>query len=241
MGMLRRNARRIQRRAERRLFDHAARALVPVVIAGAVPAGALAWKAVQDTPAKVAETVRGIPGAVAPTTPPLPPGGPYKREYFQPNGWEDLDRNGCNTRIDILRRDSAPAITTPGCSIAGGNWPLVYITGVTTDPTQIDIDHIVPLSYAWSNGASGWQDPAGHLDVLRLHEFANDPANLWAVDASENRRKGDAGPAAYQPPARDVWCAYGQRFQAVLTKYNLAVPPTDLEMLGNLTSTCTHG
>ncbi|EUA90423.1 hypothetical protein I551_3131 [Mycobacterium ulcerans str. Harvey] len=44
---------------------------------------------------------------------------------------------------------------------------------------SMQIDHIVPLSYAWDMGASDW--PAA-----RRLRFANDPANLLAVQGHAN-------------------------------------------------------
>ena len=46
----------------------------------------------------------------------------YAREQFGP-AWADVDRNGCDTRNDILRRDlparrSSPAPATASCSPA---------------------------------------------------------------------------------------------------------------------------
>jgi len=71
------------------------------------------------------------------------------------------------------------------------------------------IDHIVPLSYAWDMGAYGW--PAAE----RLR-FANDPANLLAVEGQANQDKGDSPPALWMPPNKAFGCQYAIQFIAVL-------------------------
>jgi hypothetical protein len=48
--------------------------------------------------------------------------------------------------------------------------------------------HLVPLALAWDLGARFW------TDELRTR-FANDPANLLAVEGKANRHKGDGQPA----------------------------------------------
>ena len=111
----------------------------------------------------------------------------YDRELF---GWrDDMDRNGCDTRNDILRRDLT-AITlkggTNGCVVQRGTLDSPY-SGDTVDfdreNSTIDIDHVVALSDAWQTGAASW-------DEQTRREFANDPLNLLAVESSLNRQKG---------------------------------------------------
>ena len=62
---------------------------------------------------------------------------------------------------------------------------------------SVQIDHIVPLAYAWDMGAFGWPDP----ERLR---FANDPANLLAVQGQANQDKGDLPPAAVDAAEQGV-------------------------------------
>jgi hypothetical protein len=155
----------------------------------------------------------------------------YKREFFQPNGWEDPDGNGCDARKDTLRRDAAPPLTGPGCSTAGATWPKVYVAGTTTDPRQIDIDHVVPLSMAWRSGARGWE-------AARRLAIANDPRNLWAVDASANRQKSDDGPEAWRPAEHGIWCTYARRWSSIKITYGLTATTPERDALGQMLETC---
>ena len=116
----------------------------------------------------------------------------YDRESF---GWrDDVDRNGCDTRNDILRRDLKNITTkagTQGCVVLSGRVDSPY-SGSSYDfvrnPTNTDIDHVVALSDAWQSGASSW-------DAQKKIAFANDPLNLLAVESTLNRQKGDGDAA----------------------------------------------
>ena len=107
----------------------------------------------------------------------------YSRDQFGQR-WADVDRNGCDTRNDVLKRDLHDLQmkrSSPQC---------VVVSGVLNDPytgRQIDfqrgedsseavqIDHVVALANAWKSGAWQW-------DAVRRQDFANDPFNLLAVD-----------------------------------------------------------
>ena len=115
----------------------------------------------------------------------------YDRDLFR---WrEDTDRNGCDTRNDVLRRDlTGLTLKTGGCVVLGGTLTSDY-TGDTFDfirgdGNNIDIDHVVALSNAWQTGAQG-------LSADERVALANDPINLLAVESSVNRSKGDGDAA----------------------------------------------
>lgn len=159
----------------------------------------------------------------------------YDRDSF---GWrDDMDRNGCDTRNDILRRD-LHAITlkegTQGCVVLRGTLISPYsgdtIAFDRTDST-IDIDHVVALSDAWQTGASSW-------DEGTKREFANDPLNLLVVESSLNRQKGAGDAATWLPPKKDYRCEYVSRQIAVKAKYELWVKPAEAEAMERVLSDC---
>ena len=78
----------------------------------------------------------------------------------------------------------------------------------------MDIDHVVPLHWAWTHGADVWTRE-------RREAFANDPANLLPVESALNRQKGDKGPKDWLPPAGQ--CAYIARFQRVVRTYGMVL------------------
>jgi hypothetical protein len=161
----------------------------------------------------------------------------YDRSSF--SHWRDPDRNGCDARNDILRRDLINLVIksdSNGCKVLGGvladpysGKNIEFIFGASL----IDIDHVVALSNAWQTGAFQF------TDEMRL-QFANDPLNLLAVSASLNRQKGDGDAATWLPPTKSYRCQYVARQIAVKKKYNLwLTKPEKVEML-NLLSKCPN-
>ncbi len=57
---------------------------------------------------------------------------------------ESGDPDGCDTRCEVLRRQRQPALP----ELANGGWPSPYDRGTTTDWSELDIDHVVPLKEA---------------------------------------------------------------------------------------------
>ncbi len=150
----------------------------------------------------------------------------YDRDRFG-QAWLDADRNGCDTRNDILRRDLRQITVKPGTN------GCVVLTGMLPDPytgtriaferavsDSVDIDHVVALGNAWVSGA--WR-----FDIEERAALANDPLNLLAVDAGANRQKGDANAASWLPPEKSYRCAYVARQIAVKAKYRLRITPSE--------------
>ena len=159
----------------------------------------------------------------------------YDRDLF---GWrDDMDRNGCDTRNDVLRRDLT-AITlkggTDGCVVQRGTLDSPY-SGDTIDfdrsDSAVDIDHVVALSDAWQTGAANW-------DEQTMRELANDPLNLLAVDSGLNRQKGDGDAATWLPPKKDYRCEYVARQIAVKDKYELWVKPAEADAMERVLDGC---
>ena len=146
----------------------------------------------------------------------------YERALFG-RGWKDPDRNGCDARNDMLRRDLKDLVTKPGTQ------GCVILTGVLDDPftgktidfvrgqktsNAVQIDHLVALSDAWQKGAQQMSEEDRLL-------FANDPLNLLAVDGPSNGSKGDSDAATWLPPNKSYRCTYVARQTAVKAKYGL--------------------
>ncbi|AUH42641.1 HNH endonuclease family protein [Streptomyces sp. CMB-StM0423] len=164
-------------------------------------------------------------------------GSGYDRDEFG-YAWMDtatgvpLAGNGCDTRNDLLRRDGQDVRMQDGddCVVATmeladpyAGKDIAFERGPSTS-MDVQIDHVVPLSYAWRMGAGKWPED-------RRKQLANDPLNLLAVDGDTNSSKGDSGPEAWLPPAEGIRCAYGVRFAQVALKYELPVTTADKETL----------
>jgi hypothetical protein len=161
----------------------------------------------------------------------------YSRAQFGP-AWADVDRNGCDTRNDILNRDLRDRSFKPGtsrCVVIRGVLPDPYtarsIAFVRGGPSEVDIDHVVALGNAWVSGASAWT-------LERRRAIANDPANLLAVDASANRQKGDGDAATWLPPNTAFRCSYVARQVGVKATYDLSVTPAEHAAMQRVLSTC---
>ena len=172
----------------------------------------------------------------------------YLRSAFG-DAWTDDNEapgghNGCDTRDDILNRDLVDVthVYTKRC-------PEAVATGILHDPytnsviafqrgakvgEAVQIDHLVPLSYAWDMGANGWP-------VAQRVRFANDPANLLAVQGQANQDKGDSPPALWMPPNTAFACQYAIQFIAVLRGYALPVDQASGDVLRRAATTCPAG
>jgi Protein of unknown function (DUF1524) len=172
----------------------------------------------------------------------------YRRAAYG-DAWDDDNdapggHNGCDTRDDILNRDLVDKtyVSIKRC-------PNAVATGTLHDPytnatvafqrgakvgESVQIDHIVPLAYAWDMGAYGWTLP-------ERRRFANDPANLLAVEGQANQDKGDLPPALWMPPNAAFACQYAVQFIAVLRGYQLPVDAPSSGVLRRAAATCPAG
>lgn len=158
----------------------------------------------------------------------------YSRSQFG-DGWTDIDSNNCDTRNDILRRDLSRRSMSGRCRVMSGRIRDPY-TGelvffVRGGASEIDIDHVVALSNAWSTGAARWK-------YAKRVAIANDPLNLLAVGSSVNRQKGDSDAGEWLPPARGYRCAYVARQVAVKRKYGLWVTRPERSAMLQVLSLC---
>lgn len=175
---------------------------------------------------------------------PAPPG--YERDCDAGSGcvfgqaWTDavdvpLGHNGVDTRTDVVDRDTGP----------DGVLQDAYSGH---DTTTVEVDHLVPLAAAWDLGAHAWS-------ARQRREFANDPQELLAADAAENRAKSDLTPGDWRVCLREpgrcrrsrppTWtprpairCALAQRYVEVCTAYSLPVTADDAASLRDMLATC---
>jgi hypothetical protein len=163
----------------------------------------------------------------------------YTRAQFGQT-WADVDRNGCDTRNDILKRDLTGEVfkeKTREC---------VVLTGVLVDPfsgetinfvrgnitsMEVQIDHVVALSNSWQTGAF-------KLASKERTALANDPLNLLAVKGRLNSQKGDGDAATWLPPLKSFRCEYVARQIAVKVKYKLWFTAPEKEAMIRILKNC---
>ncbi len=141
----------------------------------------------------------------------------YDRQEF--GGWRDSDQDCINTRHEVLASESLVPPLFLNCKVITGLW-FDPFTGLTfTDPTQLDVDHLVPLKEAYISGAHLWTEESKRL-------YANDlenPGHLIAVDRSANRSKGSKDPSEWMPTNQAYHCAYVLAWIGVKDKWNLSM------------------
>ncbi|NUW38801.1 HNH endonuclease family protein [Nonomuraea rhodomycinica] len=134
--------------------------------------------------------------------------------------------NGCRTRDDLLARDGQDVRYRKGsrCVVVAMRLTDPYtgkaIAWRKSDADEVQVDHVVPLAYAWRMAAARWP-------MSERLNFANDPLNLLPVDGAANEQKDASGPASWLPPRRRIRCAYVTRFAQVAVKYDVPVTPAD--------------
>jgi len=138
----------------------------------------------------------------------------YSRDKFG-SGWADIDGDCQNSRAEALIDQSTTRVRFADerlCRVVTGRWISPFTGKVIQNAGDIDIDHVVPLKWAWDHGASNWLED-------KRERFANDPVNLFSVELSLNRQKGAKGPEDWLPPAGK--CGYVSRFVRIVKVYGL--------------------
>ena len=163
----------------------------------------------------------------------------YSRDQFG-QAWADVDRNGCDTRNDMLRRDLTDLALKPDtrdCVVLSGilNDPYTatlinFLRGASTSPA-VQIDHVVALSDAWQKGAQ-------QLTEAQRLSFANDPLNLLAVDGPTNQQKSDGDAATWLPPNKSFRCDYVARQISVKSSYGLWVTKAEHDAMARVLADC---
>ncbi len=163
----------------------------------------------------------------------------YTRAQFGPT-WADVDRNGCDTRNDILKRDLT-SITyrakTRNCVVESGTLvdrysgeTISFVKG-NISSMEVQIDHVVALSNAWQTGAF-------KLRADQRKALSNDPLNLFAVKGRLNSQKGDGDAATWLPPLKSFRCSYVAQQIAVKAKYSLWVTAPEKAAMVSILAKC---
>jgi len=193
------------------------------------------------TPAKAELVTSGLSVIEAQVTKGRAPKTGYTRAQFGPDLTKsDFDRNGCDTRNDILKRDLTKIVVkekTKSCVVMSGvlvdpfsGESINFAQGVKTS-SDIQIDHLVALSNAWQTGAL-------MLTADQRKAFANDPLNLLAVKGKLNSQKGESDAATWLPPLKSYRCDYVSRQIAVKMKYKLWFTAPEKEAMIRILKTC---
>jgi len=160
------------------------------------------------------------------------PQGSYRREEWP--HWADVDGNGCDARQDALAAWSVVPATvnrSGTCKVVVGSWVSPYDQMASNNPSDFDVDHLVPLENAFRSGGWAWS-------TERRRAFANNPGELVVASASSNRSKGSDPPNEWRPAFRDSWCAYADGWVKVKSAWGLTVTTSERDALGQMLDTC---
>jgi hypothetical protein len=164
--------------------------------------------------------------------------GDYNREAFG-QAWLDVDRNGCDTRNDILRRDLIEVVFTEGskCRVSAGRFHEPYTARVvdfrrgSESSRAVQIDHVVALADAWQKGAQ-------RLSPAERQSLANDPLNLIAADGAANQQKSAGDAATWLPGNKSIRCHYVARQISVKAAYGLWVTDAEKDAMKRVLGAC---
>lgn len=181
----------------------------------------------------------------APSAPDLPSGFPlqpeptaptYHQVHWMPGGsWADADGDCQDGRQEILIAQSKtnPVLTTDTCSVISGLWVDPYTGETTTNPSDVEIDHLVALKEAHDSGGASWP-PA------KKQAFAQDvtSGNLFVVMTSTNRSKSDRDPGEWLPADKKRACWYVMQWADVKRRWGLSMDKQEAEANRLLLTSC---
>lgn len=193
---------------------------------------------------KPVEAVQPVPvGSAVDALEALPVKGRAAKDNYDRNefgqAWLDVDRNGCDSWSDILRRDLTVSEFTAGskCRIASGELREPYIgqdihfRRGSESSSAVQIDHVVALGDAWQKGAQ-------QLTAKQRQSLANDPLNLIAVDGPANVKKGASDAASWLPANKGFRCHYVARQVSVKAAYRLWVTQAEKDAIRRVLDSC---
>ena len=161
----------------------------------------------------------------------------YERASFV--HWIDIDGDGCDTREQVLKRDSVtlPQVDPYKCKVIAGDWVSPYDGARWSDPTDIDIDHVVALKEAWDSGAWAWSDATRNA-------YANDTSDkrtLLAVTDRVNQQKSAKDPSNWVPPLKSYLCTYLGNWISIKARWNLSMDQSEWGRIKNLLNSSCPG
>ena len=143
--------------------------------------------------------------------------GKYDRDDW--GSWIDEDGDGLNTRHEVLAEESLINPVISNNKVVAGKWFDKYTGKYFTNPSDLDIDHLVPLKNAYISGASNWSKKKKN----RYYNYLKYDNHLIAVSKSANRNKSDKSPVEWLPPNKEYQCEYVREWYKIKTAWGLSI------------------
>lgn len=171
---------------------------------------------------------------------------PYNRgDWYH---WANHERSCWSVREEVLYRDADKTQTLTlldknkiptqnkdeACYISGGTWIDPYTGEEFNNPSDLDIDHMIPLSYANKGGGYAWGEE-------RKRDFANSldyEYHLVAASASANRSKSDKGPSDWKPENENYHCEYAAAWTTISNNWGVSLTSSDKNTITNMLKSC---
>ncbi len=155
----------------------------------------------------------------------------YQRSQFM-YGWSDDDDDCRDLRDELLAASSLVTVDSSTCKVTKGVWMDPYSATVVVSARAMEIDHVVPLKWAWDHGARVWT-------YEMRHAFATDTRFLVAVSRSSNRQKKDRAPDEWMPINVNYACEYVKLFNEAVDAYPLSLSDDERHSItGAYPATC---
>ena len=165
-------------------------------------------------------------------------------KHWSSVGPEDGEPPGTNlnTRHNELRKESLTAVTYSDSnrSVISGLWDLVYVEGTTTEPSDLDAEHVLPLANMHVRACS-----AGIvLTESEKKVLANDPVLVFVTDDGANQSRGARSWATspygdgWFPPNANIHCDWLQIQIQLLDRYSLPVSAEEVSVATSRLSNC---
>jgi hypothetical protein len=152
----------------------------------------------------------------------------YDRSEY--GGWIDADKDCQITRSEVLIEESVTSVTFKSgrkCVVVSGIWNDPFSGRTFSNPSKLDIDHVVPLREAHQSGAWKWS----RNKKKKYANYMKNRNHLMAVFLSENRSKGYRDPAEWLPLNKDYWKTYARIWIEIKNQWGLSVDKKELDAL----------
>ena len=141
----------------------------------------------------------------------------YNRDDW--GDWIDEDKDGLNTRHEVLARESLIKPLISNNRVISGKWYDKFTGKYFTNARDLDIDHLVPLKNAYESGASNWSKEKKN----EYYNYMKNENHLIAVSKGANRSKGDKSPVEWLPPNKEYQCEYVREWYKIKTDWGLTI------------------
>ena len=153
--------------------------------------------------------------------------------------WVDADGDCQDARQEVLIEESLEPVTfetDEKCRVETGQWWAPHLGHHLGNPSQIDVDHHVPLKNAHLSGGWAWSPEM-------KEEYANylgEENHLIALSSRHNRSKGARGPEEWAPPDNGIWCDYATDWAEIKERWNLTMTAVEAEIVMDMLGTCEN-